>query len=181
VTEFVVRPSTPDDLEDIARIYRHYVLKTTATFEIDPPAPEEMAKRRSKVLSLGLPYLAAEERGAVVGYAYANAYRPRAAYRFTIEDSIYVDPEHTGKGFGRRLLTALIRECEQGPWRQMIAVIGGSENAASIGLHRRCGFRDVGTLTSAGFKFDRWVDSVLMQRELAGTDSVKAREMRVDL
>lgn len=176
MTELAVRPSTPDDLEDIARIYRHYVLQTAATFEIDPPDEQEMAKRRSHVVTLGLPYLSAEEGGKVIGYAYAHLYRPRAAYRFTVEDSIYVDPEHTGKGCGHALLTALIRECEKGPWRQLIAVIGGSENLASIGLHRRCGFRDVGTLTAAGFKFDRWVDSVLMQRELAG----KPGEMRAE-
>jgi L-amino acid N-acyltransferase YncA len=168
VTEFVVRPSIPDDLNDIARIYSHYVLHTSATFEIDPPSREEMAKRRSHVLTLGLPYLIAEENGTVIGYAYAHLYRPRAAYRFTVEDSIYVDPKHAGKGCGRALLTALVSACEKGPWRQMIAVIGGSENLASIGLHRRCGFMDVGTLNSVGFKFDRWVDSVLMQRELVG-------------
>ena len=168
MTEFVLRPSIPDDLSDIARIYSHYVLHTSATFEIDPPSREEMAKRRSHVLTLGLPYLTAEEHGAVIGYAYAHLYRPRAAYRFTVEDSIYVDPKHAGKGCGQTLLTALISACEKGPWRQMIAVIGDSENLASIGLHRRCGFRDIGTLNSVGFKFDRWVDSVLMQRELAG-------------
>jgi L-amino acid N-acyltransferase YncA len=166
MSKFVVRPSTPDDLSDIGRIYRHYVLNSSATFEVEPPGGEEMARRRSEIAALGLPYLTAEKSGAVVGYAHANAYRARGAYRFTLEDSIYVDPVHAGCGYGRALMSALLAQCEQGTWRQMIAVIGDSGNAASIGLHQKFGFRLVGTLRSVGFKFERWVDTVLMQREL---------------
>jgi L-amino acid N-acyltransferase YncA len=171
---FVVRPSTADDLGDIARIYGHYVLNSSATFEVEPPDQEEMGRRRSAILTLGLPYLAAEENGMVTGYAYASAYRPRAAYRFTVEDSIYVDPQHARTGCGRALLAALIVQCEQGPWRQMIAVIGDGGNAASISLHREFGFQDVGTLRSVGFKFNRWVDTVLMQRELGQDGATSA-------
>ena len=114
--QFLVRPSTADDLGEIARIYGHYVLHSSATFELDPPGRDEMAKRHSDIVTLGLPYLVAEQHGAVAGYAYASAYRPRPAYRFTVEDSIYIDPQHTGRGCGRVLLAALIEHCERGPW-----------------------------------------------------------------
>jgi phosphinothricin acetyltransferase len=167
MSEFAVRASTPEDFRDITRIYEHYVLNSSATFELEAPDQAEMTRRHSKILALGLPYLTAEVNGAIAGYAYASLYRPRAAYRFTVEDSIYVDPAYAGRGCGRTLLTALIHKCEQGHWRQLIAVIGGgSGNAASIGLHQKLGFRPVGTLCSVGFKFDRWLDSVLMQRAL---------------
>jgi phosphinothricin acetyltransferase len=167
MNEFVVRPSHAEDLSDITRIYSHYVLHTSATFELEAPDLDEMARRRSEILQRGLPYLTAEEEdGVVVGYAYAGMYRSRAAYRFTVEDSIYVDPEYVGRGCGQSLLAELIAQCEQGPWRQMIAVIGDSDNEASITLHERCGFGKVGTLCGVGFKFGRWVDSVLMQRAL---------------
>jgi phosphinothricin acetyltransferase len=170
MSEFVVRPSCAEDVADITRIYRHYVLNTNATFELEEPDCEEMARRRLEILRRGLPYLTAEEEDAVVvGYAYANLYRTRAAYRFTVEDSIYVDPEYLGRGCGQTLLAALITQCELGPWRQMIAVIGDSGNTASITLHERCGFHRVGTLGAVGFKFGRWVDSVLMQRGLGTT------------
>jgi phosphinothricin acetyltransferase len=166
MNDFQVRPSTEDDLRVITRIYSHHVLHGAATFELDPPAQEEMAKRRSHILALDMPYLVAERQEAVVGYAYASSYRPRPAYRFTVEDSIYIDPEHVGRGCGRVLLAALIEHCERGPWRQMIAVIGDSANAASIRLHQHFRFRHVGTFSAVGFKFDRWIDTVLMQREL---------------
>jgi phosphinothricin acetyltransferase len=166
MSSIVVRLATEQDVAEITRIYGHYVLHTCATFELEPPGCDEMAGRRARILELGLPYLVAEEAGRVVGYAYANAYRPRAAYQFTVEDSIYIDPANVGRGCGQALLAALIERCEQGPWRQMVAVIGDSGNAASVGLHERFGFRQVGTLSSVGFKHGRWVDTVLMQRVL---------------
>lgn len=164
-----IRPALPTDIPAITAIYAYHVLKGTATFETTPPDTAEMAQRREAILAAGLPYLVAEMDGAVAGYAYASPYRPRPAYRFTVEDSIYVDRLHVGKGIGRELLTGLIRECEQGPWRQMIAVIGDSANAASIHLHRQLGFVHTGVLKSVGWKFDRWIDTVLMQRPL-GSD-----------
>ena len=167
----LVRPSTDSDVAAIARIYGHYVCCSTATFELEPPAESEIAKRRAAILSLGLPYLVVEGDGAVGGYAYANIYRPRPAYRFTIEDSIYIDPALVGRGLGQAALAELIEQCRRGPWRQMVAVIGDSANLPSIRLHQRFGFREVGTLRSVGFKLDRWVDTVLMQRELSPPDS----------
>jgi phosphinothricin acetyltransferase len=167
MSDVVVRASTAEDVGEIARIYGHWVLNSSATFEIEAPTPAEMARRRAAILELGLPYLTAELNGRIAGYAYANAYRPRRAYRFTVEDSIYVDPQQGGRGCGRALMAALIAECQRGAWRQMIAVVGDSGNAASIGLHERFGFRKVGTLVAVGFKFNRWVDTVLMQRALS--------------
>jgi phosphinothricin acetyltransferase len=125
-----------------------------------------MAARRTAVLERGLPYIVAELDGAVVGYSYASAFRPRPAYRFAVENSVYVDESLHGRGIGRALLDALIARCAAGPWRQMIAVIGDSANAASIGLHTRAGFRHVGTLRQVGYKLERWADVVLMQREI---------------
>jgi phosphinothricin acetyltransferase len=168
----LVRPSTEDDITAVAIIYGHYV-RHSATFEIEPPDSSEMARRRSEIVTVGLPYLVAEWRGEVVAYAYASSYRPRPAYRFTIEDSVYVHPDHVGKGCGAALLESLIECCERGPWRQMIAVIGGSDNSASIRLHERFSFFRAGSLRCVGFKFNTWVDTVLMQRELGagnGTD-----------
>jgi L-amino acid N-acyltransferase YncA len=162
----LVRPSREDDLPAITRIYAHHVVHGLASFEEVPPDQAELARRRDEVLRHGFPYLVAERAGEVVGYAYAAPYRARSAYRFTIEDSVYVAPDHVGKGIGRALLSRLIALCEQGPWRQMIAVIGDSENHASIGLHKAEGFAMIGTHPAVGFKFGRWVDSVLMQREL---------------
>ena len=173
----VVRPATEEDLSGITRIYERYVLHSCATFELEPPGQEEMRQRRAEILRLGLPYLAAEVDGAVAGFAYAHPYRPRGAYRFTVEDSIYVDAGHLGQGHGQALLAGVIAGCEQGSWRQMIAVIGDSGNVASIGLHQRLGFRPVGTLSAVGFKFGRWVDSVLMQRELHGEPPLSTTAM----
>ena len=150
----------------IQRIYAHHVLHGSASFEEVPPSVGEMAARRASVLQLGLPYLTAELNADIVGYSYATSYRSRPAYRYTIEDTVYVAEGCGGKGIGSALLTRLIALCEAGPWRQMIAVIGDSGNAGSIALHRSAGFRTVGTLQSVGFKFGRWVDSVLMQRPL---------------
>lgn len=163
----MIRPSTEADLSAIARIYRHYVESTTATFELDPPSPVEIAARRAAAIKHNLPHLVcAAESGEVIGYAYASHYRPRPAYRFTLEDSIYLDPAHTGRGHGKALLNALIENCQTGPWRQMVAIIGDSANTASIALHQSVGFRQVGILTNVGFKFDRWVDTIILQREL---------------
>lgn len=162
----LVRAATERDFSAIAEIYAHYVLHGTATFETEPPNQASLLERRAAVLAQGLPFLVAELDGCVAGYAYANSYRPRPAYRFTIEDSIYIDARKTGRGCGRALLGALLAACEQGPWRQMVAVIGDSGNAASVRLHERFGFRHVGTLRDVGFKFDHWLDTVLMQRVL---------------
>jgi L-amino acid N-acyltransferase YncA len=161
-----VRDATAEDMAAIQAIYSHHVLHGLATFELVPPTVEEMRARREAVLAAGLPYLAAEQDGVVVGYSYATAYRPRPAYRFTIEDSVYVRHGLGGRGIGSLLLGELIRRCEAGPWRQMIAVIGDSANAGSIALHRRHGFDHAGTLRSVGFKLGRWVDTVQMQRPL---------------
>jgi len=161
-----VRDSRDDDMAQVETIYAHHVLCGAASFEEEPPTLAEMARRRADVLGRGLPYLVAELEGRVVGYSYATPYRTRPAYRFTIENSVYVENELGGTGIGRALLAALIARCEAGEWRQMVAVIGDSHNAPSIGLHARLGFRPIGTLRAVGFKFGRWVDSVLMQREL---------------
>jgi L-amino acid N-acyltransferase YncA len=164
----IVRPSLDADITAIAAIYAHHVAHGVASFEIHPPALHEMAARRTAVLRAGWPYLAAQDAsGAVVGYAYAATYRPRPAYRFTVEDSIYIHPAHAGQGIGTALLTRLIEECREKGARQMVAVIGGRDNTASIRLHQRLGYRTVGVLEAVGFKFERWVDSVLMQRSLA--------------
>jgi phosphinothricin acetyltransferase len=171
-----IRPSTEADVPAITRIYAHYVHTSTATYELEPPTAEEMASRRSKILILGLPYLVAEQEGKVLGYAYAGQYRPRPGYQYTIEDSVYIDPEHLGQGLGEALLTTLIEICEQGPWRQMIAVIGDTANTASMRLHERHGFRTMGTLYSVGWKFNRWVDSILKQRALGAGNSLPAKD-----
>jgi len=162
----LLRPCRDADIPAITDIYGYHVRTSLATFETDPPDAEEMARRRTAIVSRGLPYLVAEIDGKVVGYAYASPYRSRPAYRFSVEDSIYVHPEHSRKGLGRLLLSALIPACEESGCRQMVAVIGDTGNAASIGLHEALGFRHVGVLRAVGFKFGRWVDTVLMQRPL---------------
>ena len=162
----LVREARDDDMTQVQTIYAHHVLHGTASFEEEPPALAEMQRRRADVLGRGLPYLVAEQDGRVVGYAYATPYRTRSAYRFTIENSVYVDHARPRAGIGRALLSALIERCERGEWQQMIAVIGDSAHASSIGLHASLGFRNVGTLYAVGFKFGRWLDSVLMQRAL---------------
>jgi len=165
-----LRPAAERDVARIADIYAHHVLSGLASFEVAPPDAAEMARRRVDLLADGLPYLVAELEGAVVGYAYAALYRTREAYRYTVEDSIYVDHSAVGRGAGRRLLERLIAECTALGLRQMVAVIGDSGNRPSIALHQACGFRQVGLLPSVGFKFGRWVDSVLMQRALGQGD-----------
>lgn len=166
----LVRDAEEADMAAIQAIYTHHVLYGLASFEETPPSVEEMLARRQAVLGLGLPYLAAEQGGQIVGYSYATSYRPRPAYRHTVEDSIYVADGLGGRKIGSSLLGALIARCEAGPWRQMLANIGDSGNAGSIGLHRSFGFEPIGTLRSTGFKFGRWVDTVLMQRSLGPGD-----------
>ena len=163
-----IRPATGADMDAIAAIYAHHVRHGTASFEIDPPDAAEIARRWSDVERRNLPYLVSEVNGAVVGYAYASPYRPRAAYRFTVENSVYVHPACLGRGLGRILLWALIDACRQRGCRQMIAVIGDSANIASIRLHESFGFRRAGVLRAVGLKFGRWLDTVLMQLPLGG-------------
>jgi len=170
-----VRDADDRDLAAIQAIYAHHVLHGLATFEEVPPSTAELGARRAAVLALGLPYLVAEAGGAVVGYCYATSYRPRPAYRYTIEDTVYIADGLGGRGIGAALLAALIARCEAGAWRQMIAIIGDSGNAGSIALHRRLGFELVGTLRSTGFKLGRWVDSVMMQRALGPGGAVPPR------
>ena len=167
--------ATNDDVPFITAIYAHYVRKTTCSFETRPPNCEEMGRRMTTVRQQGLPFLVAAADNRVIGYAYAALYRARVAYRYTVEDSIYIAPDFTGKGIGRALLTSLIDQCTHSGYRQMVAVIGDSGNAPSIGLHRSLGFRRAGVLESAGWKFNRWVDSVLMQRSLGDGNSCPPR------
>jgi L-amino acid N-acyltransferase YncA len=166
-----VRESTDADIAMIQAIYAYHVRHGLASFEEEPPSTAELLRRRADVLGRGLPYLVGEVDGIVIGYGYASPYRARSAYRFTLEDSVYVAPERIGKGVGRALLSAVIERCERLGSRQMIAVIGDSANHASIGLHARLDFAIVGTLPAVGFKFGRWVDSVLMQRALGTGDT----------
>jgi len=161
-----IRPGTDADLPAITAIYAHNVLHGTGTFELDAPDAAEMTRRRTDVLGKGLPWLVAERDGRVLGYAYANHFRPRRAYRFCVEDSIYLHPDARGQGLGRPLLAELVARCEAAGARQMLAVIGDSANAGSIGVHRALGFEHTGLLKAAGWKFERWLDVVLMQRAL---------------
>ena len=150
----------------MAAIYGHYVQSSAATFEEILPSPDEMVCRFSDLTDKGLPYLVAEQENEVAGYAYAGPYRDRSGYRFTVEDSVYVNNDCLGLGIGRGLLAELIGRCTTLGYRQMVAVIGDSANAASIALHSQLGFKVIGSLPSSGRKFDRWVDTVLMQRSL---------------
>ena len=162
----LIRPSTLADLPAITAIYAHAVLHGTGTFEIEAPDEAEMARRRDDVLSKGLPWLVAQVDDQVLGYAYANHFRPRRAYRFCLENSIYLAAQARGQGLGRLLLTELVGRCEAAGARQMLAVIGDADNAGSIGVHAALGFEHCGVLKAAGWKFDRWLDVVLMQRSL---------------
>jgi L-amino acid N-acyltransferase YncA len=162
----VIRPSDAGDIAAIAAIYRHHVLHGIASFEETPPALDEIGRRRHDILERGLPYLVAEQGGRVVGYCYAGPYRLRSAYRFTLEDSIYVDAAEIRRGIGRALLSELIQRCGGLGYRQMIAVIGGRDQWPSIRLHEALGFARVGLLPAVGFKFGAWIDIVLMQRAL---------------
>ncbi|HET9643337.1 MAG TPA: GNAT family N-acetyltransferase [Burkholderiaceae bacterium] len=166
----LIRPTCPSDVPAIVSIYAHHVLYGTGTFELDVPDTGEMTRRRDEVLSKRLPWLVAERGAEILGFAYANHFRPRRAYRFCVEDSIYLRHDALGQGIGRALLTELVTQCETRGARQMLAVIGDSSNDASISLHRRLGFEHTGILKSAGWKFGRWLDVVLMQRPLGVGD-----------
>lgn len=167
----LIRPSRDEDIEAITAIYRHHVLTGTGTFEIEPPSPADMANRRADVLSKGLPYLVVEEAGQILGFAYCNWFRPRAAFRFSAEDSIYMLQGTHRQGLGRSLLAELCSQAERAGVRKMIAVIGDSANAGSIGVHRNLGFTDAGTVKACGWKFDRWLDIVFMEKPLGEGDT----------
>ena len=167
----IVRPATAEDAEALAAIYGDAVENGFGTFEEEPPSAADMEQRRRAIAERGLPYLVAEQDGQVLGFAYAGPFRPRAAYRYTLEDSVYVAPEAHGKGVGRAVLSAVIAACEALGVRQLMAVIGDSGNAASIGLHRSLGFEQTGVGKSVGFKHGRWVDIVHMQKPLNGGDT----------
>jgi phosphinothricin acetyltransferase len=161
-----IRPATAGDISAVTDIYAHHVRFGTASFEIEAPDAAEMMQRFVEVQERGLPYLVAEQQGEICGYAYAALYRTRVAYRFTVEDSVYVHPAHLGERIGTMLLAALVPACQRAGSREIIAVIGDSNNIASIRLHEKFDFRHAGVLTNVGFKFDRWLDTVLMQRSL---------------
>jgi phosphinothricin acetyltransferase len=167
----LIRPSRDEDIAAITAIYRHHVLTGTGTFEIDPPTEADMASRRADVLSKGLPYLVVEDEGRVIGFAYCNWFKPRPAYRFSAEDSIYMAPDAHRKGMGRALLAELCTQAERAGVRKFLAVIGDSANAGSIGVHTAVGFSHVGVLKSCGWKFDRWLDVVMMEKPLGAGDS----------
>src|ERR1700687_4176500 len=161
-----IRPAIAADLPAITEIYEHAVLYGTATFELIPPDLAEMTRRFGVLMEGGFPYLVAALEGGVVGYAYAGAYRPRPAYRFTVENSVYLRPAIHRRGIGLQLMQRLITESEARGYRQMVAVIGDSAHAGAIGVHTRCGFQVIGAPPDVGFKFGRWLDTVMMQRAL---------------
>ncbi len=162
----LIRPSTEQDVVAITAIYRDHVLHGTGTFEIEPPTAADMSARRADVLAKGLPYLVVEEAGQVLGFAYCNWFKPRPAYRFSAEDSIYMSTTAHRQGLGRALLAELSARAERAGVRKLIAVIGDSANTASVGLHQALGFSQVGTIAACGWKFDRWLDIVLMEKPL---------------
>jgi L-amino acid N-acyltransferase YncA len=164
--DLIIRPSRNEDLAAITVIYGYHVLHGVASFEEISPERDEIARRRRQILEQGLPYLVAERSGRVLGYCYAALYRTRSAYRFTLEDSIYIDAAEVGRGIGRALLSAVIERSSELGYRQMVAVIGGSDQWPSIRLHEALGFTRAGLLTAVGFKFGSWIDTVLMQRAL---------------
>jgi phosphinothricin acetyltransferase len=174
MNQLLIRPSQAGDVPAIAQIYGHAVLHGAGTFELDTPDAAEMARRRDDVLAKGLPWLVAERDGQVIGFAYANQFRPRPAYRYCLEDSVYLHEAARGQGIGRLLLAELIAQCEARGARQMLAVIGDAQNAGSIGVHRACGFEHCGVFKAAGWKFGRWLDVVLMQRALGEGNATDA-------
>ncbi len=166
----LVRAGEESDVAPIAAIYAHHVRTGTGSFETEAPGEAEMRRRQNEVVGRGYPYLVAEGAGQVLGYAYAGPYRTRPAYRNTVENSVYVRPDAMGRGIGRMLLLRLIEECADRGFRQMVAIVGDSDNLASIQLHERAGFRRVGVLSAVGFKHGRWLDTVLLQRALGEGD-----------
>ncbi|MCM5556666.1 GNAT family N-acetyltransferase [Pleomorphomonas sp. JP5] len=172
-----IRPARESDIPAIAAIYQEAVRTGTASWELEPPTDAEMLKRFEAITSGGYPYLIAEMGGALAGYAYVSAYRPRLAYRYTVENSIYIDPGRRGQGIGKCLLQALIDECARRGFRQMIAVIGDSGNVGSRKLHAALGFTLVGVAPALGYKFDRWLDQVLMQRALGDGEHTAPGEL----
>jgi phosphinothricin acetyltransferase len=166
-----IRPSRESDLPAITAIYAHHVLNGTGTFETTPPTEAEMTSRRADVLGKGLPYLVMEDGGQVMGYAYCQWFKPRPAYRFSAEDSIYMHPDAAGRGLGKQLLAELVKQAEAVGVRKLLAVIGDSNNAGSIGVHRALGFTPVGTIQSCGWKFDRWLDIVIMEKAIGAGDT----------
>ena len=169
-----IRPSTEADIAAITAIYAHHVLHGTGTFETEPPSVADMAGRRADVLGKNLPYLVIEDAGQVMGFAYANWFKPRPAYRFSVEDSIYMHKDSGGRGLGKLLLNQLLTQLELGGIRKAMAVIGDSANAGSIGVHKSCGFTMVGTVKSCGWKFGQWRDIVMMEKTLGEGDSTPA-------
>jgi phosphinothricin acetyltransferase len=167
----MIRPSTDADLSAITRIYAHHVLHSTGTFETTPPSEADMQARRADVLGKNLPWLVLERDGVVLGFAYGNWFKPRPAYRFSVEDSIYLAPEAAGQGLGKLIMAELLTQLERRGVRKVMAVIGDSGNAGSIGVHRAAGFAHAGTVKSCGWKFGRWLDIVLMERSLGAGDS----------
>ena len=156
-----------DDMEKVAEIYAHYVLNTVITFEIDPPDAVEMARRAAEIKAHGLPFLVAESAtGEVLGYAYASPFRARHAYRYTLEDTVYLDPAATGKGLGKLLLSDVIDRCTEAGFRQMLGIVAGHDNAASIKLHKSLGFKQVGQAQAVGQKLGQWIDTTYLQRPL---------------
>lgn len=172
----LIRPSRDEDLPAITRIYGHHVLHGTGTFETTPPSVEDMTARWADVLGKQLPWLVVEDGGQVLGFAYGNWFKPRPAYRFSVEDSIYLAPEAAGKGLGRALLAELMAALERSGIRKVMAVIGDSANAGSIGVHTALGFERVGVVRSCGWKFERWLDIVLMEKTLGAGDSCPPQE-----
>lgn len=166
-----IRASEEGDITAITAIYAHHVLHGTGTFEIDPPSCQDLAQRRADVLARGLPYLVAEDAGRIVGFAYCNWFKPRPAYRYSAEDSIYVADAARGQGLGRLLLDALTTQAQAAGVRKLLAVIGDSANAGSIAVHRAAGFTDVGVMRSVGWKFGAWRDIVLMEKPLGAGDT----------
>jgi len=173
----LIRPSRDEDLPALTAIYGHHVLHSTGTFETEPPSVADMTARRADVLSKGLPYLVAEEDGRIAGFAYGNWFKPRPAYRYSVEDSIYLAPDQHRKGLGRALLTELLARCEAAGIRKMMAIIGDSANAGSVGVHLALGFTQVGIVESCGWKFGAWRDIVIMQKTLGVGDTQPPAEL----